>query len=90
MTFILTMKQLLTFILPLFLLCGCASPSLVRQMEKRGITHQNTEKIVLVGGEADVGSGTQVVIEEQFLIQEIWDSIYQSRPYGVWAALSTA
>jgi hypothetical protein len=79
----LKMKRILTVILPL-LVCGCASPSLVRQMEQRGITHHNTGKIVLTGSEADVGGNVKVEIEEQFIIQEIWDSIYQSRPHGLW------
>lgn len=83
--FALKMKRILTVIVPL-LICGCASPSLVRQMKKCGVTHHNTGKIVLTGSEADVGSNTKVAIEEQFIIQEIWDSIYQSRPHGSWCA----
>lgn len=79
------MKRILIVILPL-IVCGCASPSLVRQMKERGITHQNTGKIVLTGSEADVGPDIKVEIEEQFLIQEIWDSIYQSRPHDQWYA----
>lgn len=79
------MKRMLMVILPL-LICGCASTSLVRQMEQEGITHHNTGKIVLTGSEADVGPDIRVEIEEQFLIQEIWDSIYQSRPHGLWYA----
>ena len=79
------MKRILTVILPL-LICGCASPSLVRQMKQHGITHHNTGKIVLTGSGADVGSEIKVEIEEQFRIQEIWDSIYQSRPHGLWYA----
>jgi hypothetical protein len=55
-------------------------------MKQYGITHHNTGKIVLTGSEADVGSDIKVEIEEQFLIQEIWDSIYQSRPHGLWYA----
>ena len=55
-------------------------------MKQQGITYQNTGKIVLTGSEADVGSDVTVEIEEQFLIQEIWDSICQSRPYGVWCS----
>jgi len=55
-------------------------------MKQQGITHHNTGKIVLTGSEADVGPNVKVEIEEQFLIQEIWDSIFQSRPYGVWCA----
>lgn len=53
-------------------------------MKRRGITHHNTGKIVLTGSEADVGPDITVEIEEQFLIQEIWDSIGQSRPHGLW------
>jgi hypothetical protein len=55
-------------------------------MKQHGITHHNTSKIVLTGSEADVGPDIKVAIEEQFLIQEIWDSIYQSRPHGLWYA----
>jgi hypothetical protein len=68
------------------MLSGCFSPSLVGQMKQQGITYQNTGKIVLTGSEADVGPNVKVEIEEQFLIQEIWDSICLSRPYGVWYA----
>ena len=80
------MKRTLTCILPLLLACGCASPSLVRQMKQRGITHHNTGRIVLTGSEADVGSNVKVDIRENFLIQKIWDTIYQSRPHDRWCA----
>jgi hypothetical protein len=53
-------------------------------MQQHGVTHHNTGKILLTGSEADVGGDVKVEIEEQFIIQEIWDSIYQSRPYGLW------
>ncbi len=79
------LRYLFLFIV-LALFSGCASPSLVRQMKRYGITHHNTGRIVLTGSEADVGPNIKVTIEEQCLIQEIWDSIYQSRPYGVWYA----
>jgi len=55
-------------------------------MKQLGVTDQNTGKIVLTGSEADVGPHIQVEIEEQHLIQEIWDSIYQSRPHDLWYA----
>jgi len=73
-------------ILLLVLICGCASPSLVHQMQDRGITHHNTSKIVLIGSESDVGSDIKVEIGEAFLVQEIWDAIYQSRPHDLWYA----
>ena len=79
------MKQITTLIFP-FLVCGCASPSLVSQMKQHDITHHNTRKIVLTGSEGDVGSDVHVEIEEPYLIQEIWDSIYQSRPHDLWYA----
>ena len=84
--FVLKMKTILTTILPLLILCGCAAPSLVRQMKQHGITHHNTDRIVLTGSDADVGPNIKVDIREQFLIQEIWDSIYQSRPHAHWDA----
>ena len=80
------MKQILSTILPLLIITGCTSPSLVERMNDYGVTHLNTQKIVLHGSEADVGSGVTVDIEEHCLIQRIWDSIYQSRPEITWAA----
>ena len=59
---------------------------LVTRMRAHGISHENTAKIVLWGSEADVGPDVTVEISSQFLIQEIWDTIYQSRPYTRWAA----
>ncbi len=82
----LNMRRILAFILPVLISCGCAPPSLVRQMKRHGIAHHNTGRIVLTGSEADVGSSIKVDIEEQFLIQEIWDTIYESRPHGLWYA----
>lgn len=78
-----TIKNILPGIL-LLLVCGCSSPSLVGLMEARGVSYDNTSRIVLNGSEGDVGSDIQVEIEEPFIIQEIWDSIYQSRSYSVW------
>jgi hypothetical protein len=65
-------------------LCGCASPSLTDRMRHCGVTDLNTGKIVLHGSEADVGAGVRAEIVEHFLIQRIWDAIYQSRPTRVW------
>ena len=70
----------------IFVLAGCAKNGLVENMQSHGITHEITGKIVLRGSEPDVGSKIIVPIREQFIIQEIWDSIYQSRPYSVWYA----
>jgi len=80
------MNRVITTILPLLVLCGCASPALVNRMKAHGVTHLNTGKIILYGSEADVGSHVSVKIEEHFLIQGIWDTIYQSRPERVWYA----
>jgi len=55
-------------------------------MKQRGITHHNTDRIVLIGSESDVGSSIRVDIQDQYLIQEIWDSICQSRPHDLWYA----
>ena len=80
------MKQILTAILPLLIITGCASPPLVQRMNSHGVTHLNTGKIVLHGSEADVGSGVKVAVVEHFLIQRIWDTVYQSRPEIIWYA----
>lgn len=66
---------------------GCVStPKLVRTMAKHGITDQNTEKIVATGSEGGWGASTQVVLDAHFLVQDVWDAIYQSRPNDVWYA----
>ena len=58
-------------------------PPLVKLLREQGITHENTAKIVLQGSEGGFGSDVMVEVPWQFLIQEIWDTIYQSRPYSV-------
>ena len=71
----------------LALLCaGCAGPSLVRDLEKRGVTYQNTEKIIVQDSEGGWGADTIVVLSDEFAIQTVWDAIYQARPYSQWVA----
>ncbi len=68
------------------LLSGCSSPSLVRDLKKYSVTYLNTKKIVIRGSEND--GFPNVVVEERrpsSIIQEIWDRIYLSRPYSVYA-----
>ena len=84
----------LVFMTSLLVLAGCQStsshpdgrPALVRDLERRGVTDANTVEIVLAGSEGGYGGDTQVDITAPFLIQEIWDTIYQSRPHKTWAA----
>jgi len=76
--------MLLMAVLGAGLMAGCASPSLVTRMRAEGVTPLNTAKIVLQGSEADFGPDVRMEIGEHFLIQEIWDSIYQSRPETCW------
>ena len=87
------MKKLILVVLPLMLLgCQVAStgpdlrPSLVETLAKRGVSDVGTRRIVLVGGEGGYGHDIQVTITADFLIQEIWDTIHQSRPHKTWAA----
>ena len=54
---------------------------LVRQLAARGITDQNTSRIVVIGNEGGYGSDFKITIGPHYLIQKIWDTIYQSRPY---------
>jgi hypothetical protein len=69
------------------LLAGCAtSPVLVRRLSSHSVTDQETQRIVLTGSEGGYGASLKVSITEEFLIQDIWDRIYQSRPYKVWYA----
>ena len=87
------MKKIMC-IASLLVLMGCQSrltcpdfhPSLVQRLDSRGVSDANTSKIVLVGSEGGYGGSVQVTITEDFLIQEIWDAIYQSRPHKIWAA----
>ena len=82
------------FALCLLVLAGCQStstcpdlrPALVQKLEKRGVSDAGTDKIILVGSESGYGGGLQVTITANYLIQEIWDTIYQSRPHKTWAA----
>ena len=81
------MKKITCSILIFGLLAGCVTPpTLVRRLSKHSITHQDTQKIVLTGSEGGYGASLNVNITEEFLIQDIWDRIYQSRPYNVWYA----
>ena len=61
-------------------------PPLVRQLADLGVSDANTRKIVIVDTEAGYGPDVAATITHDFLIQEIWDTIYQSRPYSRWAA----
>ena len=87
------MKKLIFAVCPLMLV-GCQltstrpdlRPSLVKKLAKRGVSDANTRRIILVGNEGGYGHDIQVGITAEFLIQEIWDTIYQSRPYKTWAA----
>ena len=82
------------FALCLLVLAGCQStlpcpglrPALVQKLENRGVSDAGTGKIILVGSEGGYGGDLQVTITANFLIQEIWDTIYQSRPHKRWAA----
>jgi len=87
------MRQLVLVTI-LFMLAGCQSPlpysdsrpALVQKLATRGVSDANTWKIVLVGSEGGYGAETTVVITANFLVQEIWDTIYQSRPHKTYAA----
>ena len=75
-------------------LLGCQStsvrsdprPPLVRKLAALGVSDASTRKIVIVDTEAGYGSDVQATVEWDFLIQDIWDTIYQARPYSRWAA----
>lgn len=88
--------NILLLVLVTLALCfgGCSAQTTVPQStlptlieNESGITYLNTKKIIIRGHEGSVGAGNDVTIEaiEFYHIQEIWDSIYQSRPYNHWA-----
>lgn len=56
--------------------------------QESGVTHLNTRKVIIRGHEGSVGQGKDIVIDsvEEYVIQQIWDTMYQSRPYDRWAA----
>ena len=77
------------------LICGCITqpqpedpfkPPLVRELEVEGVTHLNTDRVIVRDTEAGYGGHAHVIAGEQFIVQEIWDSIYASRPYHKWCA----
>ena len=78
-----------SLLLAALLLAGCANtqlaptiePAFVQILKRHGLTPDSTEKIHLVASEGGYGSRLQVIITEGYLIQEIWDTIYQARPY---------
>jgi len=81
------MKATICLLLVLGLLVGCAtSPALVRELSSHSVTYRNTERILLTGSEGGYGRSVKVSITEHFIIQDVWDRIYQSRPYDVWYA----
>ena len=83
------MKTHIFCALALLSFMGCAAPrGLVQRLSDQFVTtrYRNTDKIVLTGSEGGYGASTTVTITAEFLIQEIWDSIYQSRPHDVWYA----
>lgn len=75
-----TMRFILIVFLAL-LAQGCSNPSLVRDLKKRNVTYLNTTHIVVRGSESDGCPGVIVEDGADYVIQEIWDKIYQSRPY---------
>ncbi len=58
---------------------------LVQILKSKGITYLNTDKVIIYGSQADYGSNTKVLGEWSWLIQKIWDKIYQSRSFDEWA-----
>lgn len=59
----------------------------VRELAARGITDHNTARIVIVGSEGAGDGGREVTVENLMReVQEIWDTIYQSRPHELWVA----
>jgi len=55
-------------------------------MKRRGISYLTTRKVVIRGSEGGYGADTVFLATEDFIIQEIWDTIYVSRPYHIWCA----
>ncbi len=87
------MRRMLFFGLMLMPL-GCSSvkpvmvsdPALIHHLSARGVSEANTRRIVIVASESGFGSNVQVTVSTGFLIREIWDTIYQSRPHKTWCA----
>lgn len=66
-----------------------ATPSMAERIEQAsGITYTNTGKIVLRGDEASGTAGKTISLDgnlDDLIIQQIWDTVYQSRPYDRFA-----
>ncbi len=78
-----------TFLVLLFVNISSAhdeNKELIENLRERGITYITTSKVIIYGSPADYGTKTIVNSQWTWLIQEIWDKIYESRPHSTWTA----
>jgi len=70
----------------LLVISGCSSKGLVDDLYARGAKPSATAKLVFRGSDADFGWDTEVVITDRNVIDEVWHSILNSRPYARFSA----
>ena len=59
---------------------------LVKNLHVRGVKPSSTAKLIFSGSEADVGPDIRVVITDRNVIDEVWHSILNSKPYARFSA----
>lgn len=59
---------------------------LIEDLYTRGAKPSSTDHLVFIGSEADFGWDTQVVITDRKVIDEVWHSILNSKPYARFSA----
>jgi len=79
------MKKFVLLVSLLFVL-GCSTNGLIEDLYTRGAKPSSTDHLVFIGSEADFGWDTQVVITDRKVIDEVWHSILNSKPYARFSA----
>jgi len=79
------MKKFVLLVSLLFVL-GCSTNGLIEDLYTRGAKPSSTAKLIFSGSDADYGQDTRVVITDRDVIDNVWHSILNSRPYGRFSA----
>ncbi len=75
-----------SLLVSLLFVLGCSANGLIEDLYTRGATPSSTDELVFIGSEADVGPDIRVVITDSNVIDEVWHSILNSKPYARFSA----